>query len=92
MRSLWILLTLAAAAVMWWAARVDWAALRDSYRTLPDQSRHVLALLMTATGWLALQSAALLVVARDVAIPSIIAGWLLAVTMLILVLHWPGVR
>jgi hypothetical protein len=77
---------------MWWVARLDWAALRDSYRRLPDRSRRVLALLLMDAMFLNLQSAVLLVVARDEAIPSIVTGGLLAVTTLILALRWPGAQ
>ncbi|MEA3407396.1 MAG: hypothetical protein U9R48_04860 [Chloroflexota bacterium] len=86
---LWGLLALAAVAIAWWAARVDWAALRDSYRTLPNQIGQVLSFLMIIGALLVLRGIALLPIARDAAISSITAGWLLTAVVVILVLRWP---
>ena len=86
---LWGLLAVAAVAVAWWAAQVDWAALHDSYRTLPDQTRRGLSLLVTMAALLVLRGIALLVVAKDAPLVSIATGWLLAAVAVMLVLHWP---
>lgn len=86
---LWGLLALTAVAVAWWAAQVDWTALRNSYRTLPDQSKRSLSLLVTMAALLVLRGIALLVVAKDAPLVSIATGWLLAAVVVTLVLHWP---
>ena len=89
---LWILLTLVAAVIMGWVARVDWARLCRWYLTLPRPSPRAPALVLAAAVVLVLQIAAILLVAGDVAIPSLITGWLLAVTVVCLILRWPRVQ
>ena len=86
---LWIVLGLAAAAVVWWASQVDRSALRDLYHALPVQRRQALGLTTVAAMLLTLRGLMLSVVARDVAVTSTTAGWLLAAIALMLAYHWP---
>ncbi|MCD6302419.1 MAG: hypothetical protein J7M15_02710 [Anaerolineae bacterium] len=92
---LWGLLILAIGAIAWWAGRAGWTMLRDSYRTLPDDSKRNLSLPMTVAVLLTLRGMGLLVVAQDAAINqdaaiiSVSAGWLLAAVVVMLILRWP---
>jgi predicted unusual protein kinase regulating ubiquinone biosynthesis (AarF/ABC1/UbiB family) len=60
--------------------------------TLPRPSARAPALLLVAAVLLVLQIAAILLVAGHVAIPSLTTGWLLAVTVVCLILRWPRLQ
>ena len=86
---LWGLLGLVVVAVVFRASRVDWAALRSWYHTLPNPNSCALALLAAAAILLVLRGIVLLVFAREVVIISVAAGGLVVLAVLMLVYHSP---
>ena len=86
---LWSLLALLAVTVVWQARRMDWTALRNRYRTLPNQSRSAIALLVVASVLLMLRGFILIVLAREAAVIPIATGGLLVMTALVLAHRLP---
>jgi len=84
----WALLALVAILVIWWASHVDWSAWYGLCRAAFDQDRRAMVLLTATVALLELQSIALWVVTRDVAVASVATRWLLAAIMLALADYW----
>ena len=79
---------LIAILVIWWASHVDWSAWIGLCRAAFDQDRRAMVLLTATVALLALQSIALWVVTRDVAVVSVATGWLPAAIILALADYW----
>jgi len=84
---LWGLLELTLLIILWRNIHANWDMLRNSYRTLPGQTRRTLVLLTMAAVVLMLYGVTLLLVDERAGI-SAIGSWFLATVVLIQVSCW----
>ncbi len=89
MGTLWIVAALVVGLLAWLANETNWAWLRNTVESLPEETRQDLRLLLAAAALLILRGIVLLVVDRDVALVSIVMGWVLGATVLVVAYHLP---